>query len=359
MESHILPCPVCGVGINASLSVCPVCKSETHFQDNDSNNPVRKCAYCGEEIPAKAAFCPACGKPTNVQTAATTAGTIAAIPPQTPAQPASQQQQYTPYQTQQQKQEAPKSKMTPIIVGLLATLAIAIIVMLIITLTSQGGKSESEPESVSTNLVMEQTLDSIRRTLPVAAEEVIRYTDDMPSLFYLYENKLHRVDANTLDDETIDFTESNSKAKIDYRNGGIIEAKPTKDDRYLFIHANAPGEEQNEVLLRYDVKTGKTHVLGHGYAITDNGSGYLIKSPNSEKKIDAYGNIVGDRDPGLSEDEPQEENKPVDQPRQSKPAKPRVEETPQTEVITVQPEPQKPADPPIENKGSGFHLEEI
>ena len=377
MESHILPCPVCGVGINATLSVCPVCKSETHFVDNAAAGNEHRCAACGEIVPEKAAFCPMCGEPTGKKTpmaasqpAATPIPVVPTPQPQAtpnvqPPQPQvatnvpPQQPQYGQMRQPAQQQAEKKSKLTPIVVGLLAALALAAIIILAVTLLNKNSRNETGPESVSTNIAMEHTLDSIKATLPVAAEEVVRYTNDMPSLFYLYDNRLHRVDAKTLEDETIDFQESNSKARIGYRNGGIIEAKPTKDDRYLFIHANGPGDDQEEILLRYDVKTGKVNILGTGRSITDNGSGYIIKGINSEKRVDAYGNIVGDRDPGLTEDDQEEETKPVEKPRNTQPVKPKVEETPQTEVITVQPEPQKPADPPVQNQGTGFHLEEI
>ena len=264
-----------------------------------------------------------------------------------------------------QQQQPKKSKLTPLIVGLLAALAVAVIVMFILTLTSKGGNTESEPESVSTNLAMEHTLDSIKATLPVAAEEVIRYTNDKPALFYLYDNRLHRIDGNTLDDEIIDFQEGNSKAKIDYRNGGIITAKPTKDDRYLFVHANSSGDDDHkEMLCRYDVKTGRVNILGFGNSVSENGSGYVIRGDGWEKRVDAYGNIVGDRGTGeADDDEASDEVKQSDKPRTSQPSRPRVEETPQTEVITVQPEPVKPAEPQVQQQpqqqNTGFHLEEI
>ena len=372
MESHILPCPVCGVGINASLSVCPVCKSETHFVDNPSADIVHKCAACGEVIPEKAAFCPMCGEPTGVkapaaprQAAPAAPQQAASVPPVAPPLPSQTQQMEAnmqqPYATAQptEQQQAKKSKLTPVIVGLLAALAVAVIVLLVMTLLNKGGNEEAQPESVSTNIAMEHRLDSIKSTLPVAAEEIVRYVDDEPALFYLYDNHMHRIDGETLEDETIDFQKANREARIDYRAGGIIEARPTKDDRYLFVHAYEDGETQGEALYRYDVKTGKVYVLGFGHKITDQGSGYLIQGPNSEKRVDAYGNIVGDRDPGVTEEEPKEEKPASDQQRSNKPVKPRVEERPQTEVITVQPEPAKPVETPVENKGTGFHLEEI
>lgn len=255
--------------------------------------------------------------------------------------------------------------MNKLIIGLIGLLAAAVLIMLIVTLSSKSSRNEEQPGALAGDIAMEHTLDSLKHTLPVSAREVMRYTNDKPSLFYLYDNRLHRIDGNTLDDETIDFEEANSNAKIDYRSEGIMDVRPTKDDRYLFVHASKDGSTHEQILMRYDAKTGRVNVLGTGRSIEEMGSGYRIVGENSEKKIDAYGNIVGDRGTDIALDDLEEEKPQAEQPRASKPAKPQAEETPQAEAPATEPQttqpaaPTQPAEPPAGNNNTGFHLEEI